>query len=60
MTTRAVLAVDVLSLGTVVATIAGWLPPIAALFSIVWLSMQIYSWVVNKRWQPRLDPGDAK
>ena len=33
---------DFLSIGGVVATLAGWLPPVAALLSIVWLSMQIY------------------
>jgi hypothetical protein len=32
---------DVLSISTVVATIAGWLPAIAAIFSILWLVMQI-------------------
>jgi len=30
--------------GTTVATIAGWLPPLAALVSIVWGCLQIYSW----------------
>lgn len=33
---------DVLSIGTVVATIAGWLPAIAALFTIVWTAIRIY------------------
>ena len=36
---------DVLALSTVVATIAGLLPAIAAMFSIVWLGAQILmSW----------------
>lgn len=35
---------DVLSVSTVVATIVGWLPAIAAVFSIVWTSIQIYNW----------------
>ena len=49
-------AADVASVGTVIATIAGWLPPIAALLSIVWLSMQIYGWIVNKKWRPPNEP----
>ena len=32
---------DVLSVGTVVATLAAWLPPLAALFTIVWTLMRI-------------------
>lgn len=35
-------AVDVLSLSTVIATIAGWLPAVAALVSIVWGLIRIY------------------
>jgi hypothetical protein len=35
--------------GTAVATIAGWLPPIAALVSIVWGSLQIYSWFEKRK-----------
>lgn len=37
------------SIGATIATIAGWLPSIAALFSIVWLSLQIYSWFEKRR-----------
>lgn len=33
---------DVLSVGTVVATLAAWLPPLAALFTIVWTAIRIY------------------
>lgn len=33
---------DVLSVGTVVATIAGWLPAIAALVTIIWTGIRIY------------------
>jgi hypothetical protein len=31
----------------VVATLVGWLPSIAAAFSIVWIGMQIYDRVKN-------------
>lgn len=33
---------DVLSIGTVVGTLAGILPSIAAIFTIVWTSIRIY------------------
>lgn len=33
---------DVLSVGTVVGAIVGWLPAIAALFTIIWTAIRIY------------------
>ena len=33
---------DVLSIGTVIGTLAGLLPSIAAMFTIVWTSIRIY------------------
>lgn len=33
---------DILSISTVIATVASWLPPIAALLTIIWTSMRIY------------------
>jgi hypothetical protein len=35
-------AVDGVSVGTVVATLAGWLPQIAALFTIIWTALRIW------------------
>lgn len=35
-------AVDIGSVGTVIATLAGWLPAIAALFTIIWTLIRIY------------------
>jgi hypothetical protein len=32
---------DVVSVGTVVATIAGWLPAVAALVTIIWTGIRI-------------------
>ena len=32
----------------VIAALAGWLPPIAALFSILWISIQIVEKVTGK------------
>jgi hypothetical protein len=34
--------VDGASIGTVLATLAGWLPAVAALFTIVWTGIRIY------------------
>lgn len=34
--------VDALSIGTVVATLAGILPSIAAIFTIIWTGIRIY------------------
>lgn len=36
------LAGDALSIGTVVASLAGWLPEVAAALSIVWTAIRIY------------------
>lgn len=33
---------DVISVFTVLATLAAWLPPLAALFTIVWTSIRIW------------------
>jgi peptidoglycan biosynthesis protein MviN/MurJ (putative lipid II flippase) len=33
---------DALSVGTVVATIAGWLPAVAALVTIIWTGIRIF------------------
>lgn len=34
-------AADVASVGTVVATLAGWLPSVAALLTIIWTAIRI-------------------
>lgn len=41
---------DVLSLGTVVATLGGWLPSIAAFVSIVWGCIRIYETRTVQGW----------
>ena len=33
---------DALSIGTVIATLAGWLPALAALATLVWTGIRIY------------------
>ena len=33
---------DILSIGVVLATLASWLPAIAALFTIIWTVIRIY------------------
>ncbi len=34
--------VDVVAASTAILTIGAWLPPIASLFTIVWLGLRIY------------------
>jgi len=34
--------VDVIAASTVVLSLAAWLPPLASLFTIVWLGIRIY------------------
>lgn len=47
--------VDVASISTVIASLVGWLPSVAALLSIVWSVIRIYesqtiqSWLRKKR-----------
>jgi hypothetical protein len=35
-------ALDTASVGTLIATIAGWLPNVAALFTIAWTAIRIW------------------
>lgn len=42
--------VDICSIGVVVATIANWLPAIAALISIVWTCIRIYETKTVQGW----------
>lgn len=41
---------DALSLSVVVATIATWLPAVAAVLSIVWTAIRIYETRTVQRW----------
>ena len=40
--------VDAVSAVTVVSTLAAWLPPIAAMFSIVWTALRVWEMVTGK------------
>ena len=42
--------VDAISIGGVIATIAGYLPAIAAILSIVWSLIRIYETQTIQRW----------
>jgi hypothetical protein len=46
-------AADVLSLTTVLATLAAWLPPLAALVSIIWGVIRIYETDTVRGWRDR-------
>lgn len=41
-------SLDLASIGVVVATLVSWLPPIAAVASIIWTTIQIYEWYKHK------------
>ncbi len=41
---------DALSISVVVATIAAWLPAVAALFSIIWTAIRIYETKTVQKW----------
>lgn len=43
-------AIDIGSAGTALATLAGWLPAIAALFTIVWTAIRIFETKTVQRW----------
>lgn len=46
-------AIDAASAGTAVATVAGWLPALAAIFTIVWTGIRIYETRTVQRWLRR-------
>lgn len=39
---------DVASISTVIATLLGWLPNVAALFTLIWTGIQIYEYFKKK------------
>ena len=39
---------DILSWSAVIATLVGWLPPIAAIASLIWTGVQLYDRFKNK------------
>ena len=41
---------DVLSIGTVLSTLMGWLPAIAALATIIWTCIRIYETNTIQNW----------
>lgn len=44
-------ALDALSISVVIGAVVQLLPPIAAGMSIIWLSIQIFTWFRRKGWQ---------
>lgn len=48
---------DTISVFAVIGTLAQILPPIAALFTILWLSMQMFSWI-EARLEKRKTPSE--
>lgn len=46
--------------GAVVATLAGWLPPVAALLSILWFAYQIFDMWDRRRARRRIALGQKR
>lgn len=44
---------DTASVGIIMATIAGWLPPLAALFALVYTCIQIWESKTVTKWRQR-------
>lgn len=42
-------AADVVAASTTLLTVGAWLPPAAALLTIVWTSIRIYEWYSSKK-----------
>lgn len=42
---------DACSYGIGAACVMEWLPPVAALLSIIWLGIQIFDYVKKKKWR---------
>lgn len=53
LTDGAKTAIDAASVGTVAATLAGWLPAVAALLTIVWTGIRIYETRTVQGWLGR-------
>lgn len=45
--------VDWVSVGTVISTVFGWLPEIAALFTLMWTIIRIWETETVKNWRNR-------
>ena len=53
MNEHAKMALDGLSLAAVIATLAAWLPPLAALASLVWTLIRIWETKTVQGWVER-------
>jgi hypothetical protein len=49
MTEETKQAVDVVAASTTLLTVGAWLPPAAALLTIVWTGIRIYEWYISKK-----------
>jgi hypothetical protein len=43
--------IDMASIGTVISTLAGWLPSLAALASLIWTAIRIWETDTVQRWR---------
>lgn len=44
---------DIAAFSATIAAIVQWLPPVAAVLSIIWLSIQILDYLIKKRWRDK-------
>jgi hypothetical protein len=49
MNDHAKTVVDIAAGGTTALTLMQWLPPIAALFTIIWTAIRIYEWYKTRK-----------
>jgi hypothetical protein len=47
---------DAVSIGIVGSTLAAWLPPIAALLSIIWTSFRLFE-IIARWWEKKKEDG---
>lgn len=51
---------DVVSFAAVIGSLAQILPPIAALMSMIWIGMQMYAWVIDRKEKRKLNKDDPE
>lgn len=50
--------IDGTSVGVAITTLLGFLPPLAALASLIWTCLQIYEWYKKRKQHDQLPKGE--
>jgi hypothetical protein len=45
---------DAIAISFIPLSWMGYLTPAATILTLIWVGLQIYTWVVNKNWQPKI------